>query len=556
MARSALLCSLAPALAILVYLPALKNGFIFDDYGEMGNFDGLFTPWSWPGLFFRAQYQLYRPIKYITLHFDHMTYGGMTAWGFHLTNLLLHAAACVALQFFLRRLGASPAAAAVGAVWFALQPVHAEPVVWVTARGAMLSAIGVFAAAGFYLKWRESGRLADLAAVGLAGAFAYFSKEDSLMLVPALVALEFCASGGGGPSSRRRLVPAMGLLGALAFLYVALRQSLLEGVEQGRWEHGWSGLLATLPVILARYLGQMVYPVTLVLEPPIDFTAGFGLAFWASLVLLAAATIPAFLPERRFAKYRLLYGWFVLFLVPTMGFIPINAPAADRFLYIPSAAGAMAAALLWDQVALSGPRLKRLVSTAGAALLLLFAFADLSYAPVWRDEIALWSYVVEVNPRSYRGWNNLAAQANIKKRPDQALEWAERSLAIKPDYIEAIVTRARAYDHLGRKDEAEGDYRRALAMNGTNENLLDLWADFLERTGRAPEADAVYDRLFQLRPRFVEARIRAGFLAIQNGNREKAILHWEAALQSDPSNTMARQNLERARQEQPKSAQK
>ena len=66
---------------------------------------------------------------------------GIEAWGFHLTNLLLHAANSVLLFLaFLRLTGATWRSAFVAAV-FALHPLHVESVAWASERKDMLSGL-------------------------------------------------------------------------------------------------------------------------------------------------------------------------------------------------------------------------------------------------------------------------------------------------------------------------------------------------------------------------------------------------------------------------------
>ncbi len=564
-------------LGILIFLPTLHHDFIFDDNGEMQNFDGLFTPGQWPLLFFRAQYQLYRPIKYLTLHMDYALWG-WNPRGFHLTNILLHGAVCALVGIFLRQGGCSIGASLLGASWFAIHPVHVEAVAWITARGAMLSAMGVLAAVLCYVHWRATGRNLWLLFFTLAVAWAIFSKEDALMLIPALTAVEIwgIAKGEGQrtederinvteqdtpnssfilyPSSLRGLAIATGLALLVALLYLALRQLLLSGVEQGRWEHGLRGLLSTLPPILVHYIGELVLPVgpfAATMEPPVDFTSGFGFWFWICSALLVGGFGVVFFKQSTGSslarRIKLDWVWFFLFLVPSMGFIPINAPAADRFLYLPSVAGAMGVAQIWDAVSRKSPRAKSVVGFALVSLLALLAGSALGYGGVWRDDQTLWTRVVQNNPKSYRGWNNLGVEANKRGEAEKGRYDAEKSLALKADYAEAMITRARALDKLGRIPEAEKSYRQALEVRADNTIALYMLADFLDRNQRLGEAESVYDKILELRPGFVAVQLAAGVLAVNLGKTQKAIDHWETALKYDPGNAMALHNLELAR---------
>lgn len=547
---------LAALLGLMVFLPTLGHRFIFDDEVELKGFDGLFTPGGWAQLLVREYGHLYRPVKSLTLHLDYLLWG-WNPLGFHLTNVLLHAVACALVAGALLSLGRSRAAALVGAAWYALHPIHVEAVAWVTARGALLSAIGVFAAVIAFERWRRNGRAGDLVLLGLAAAFAFFSKEDSLLLLPALVALDWWGDAAGAPRvPRSRLGLALGATLLPALIYLGIRQSLLPDARQGTWEHGFTGLIATLPGILIRYVGQLACPLDLVLEPRIDYQAGFGPGFWLALLGVVALLAVFFLRGARWRPIKLAVAWFFLFLLPALGFIPINAPAADRFLYTASFAGALVVAGGWEVVTRRRPAYTRSVAAIVAVVCLLLAAQTVSYSAVWRSDLELWAYVVEQNPDSYRGWTNLATQANNRKHYDQALEWTGKALQRKPDYAEAYVASGFALDRTGRLPEAERAYRRALELSQNDPVTMYLLADLLEREQRLKEAAALYEQIFQKRPGYVEARVAAGIVAMRLGDPQAAITHWETALRYDPVNEMARHNLALARADQQQEAEK
>lgn len=538
---------LAALLGLVVFLPTLGHGFIFDDEVELRGFDGLFTPGGWLQLLVREYGHLYRPLKSLTLHLDHLVWG-LNPLGFHLTNVLLHAVVCALVAAALLALGRSRGAALAGAAWYALHPIHVEAVAWVTARGALLSALGVFAAVIAFANWRRTGRFGYLLLLALAAAFAFFSKEDSLLLVPALAALAWWGVPGERATAHRsHLGLALGATLLPALLYLGIRHALLPDVRQGTWEHGFVGLIATLPGILARYLGQLVCPLDLVLEPRIDYRAGFGMGFWLSSVLVLTCFVVPFLRGDRWPPAKLAVAWFLLFLLPALGFIPINAPAADRFLYTASFAGALLVAAGWESVTRIRPAATRSLAMGLSAVCLLLASQTVSYSAVWKNDLELWGHVVERNPDSYRGWTNLATQANNRRQFTQALQWTAQALELKPNYAEAFVASAYALDRTGRSSEAERAYRQALELSQNDPVTLYLLADLLERERRFQEAAKVYDLIFQKRPGYVEARVAAGIVAMRLGNPQAAISHWEAALRYDPRNQMARHNLSLAR---------
>lgn len=82
----------------------------------------------------------WHPLTWISLELDREIFG-MQPWGFHATNLLLHAANTVLLYLVLRWTTGDLWPAAAVAAFFALHPIHVESVAWVTERKDVLSTL-------------------------------------------------------------------------------------------------------------------------------------------------------------------------------------------------------------------------------------------------------------------------------------------------------------------------------------------------------------------------------------------------------------------------------
>jgi len=142
------------ALTFAAYYPTLGNGFVWDDdrYVEQ-NFQlhtlkGLERIWLEP---LKAEPQYY-PLTHTTLWVEFHVWR-LRAFGYHLDNILLHAAGAVMLWRILRRLNVGGAWAA--AIVFAVHPLQVESVAWATERKNVLSGFCYFLSLWAYLhtKW-------------------------------------------------------------------------------------------------------------------------------------------------------------------------------------------------------------------------------------------------------------------------------------------------------------------------------------------------------------------------------------------------------------------
>ncbi len=142
---------------LLVYQPAWHGGFIWDDDAhvtkpELRSWQGLYRIW----FDVRATTQYY-PLLHSAFWIEHRLWGDATL-GYHLVNLLLHAAAAVMVALILRRL-AVPGAYLAAAI-FALHPVHVESVAWITEQKNTLSAVFYLGAMLVYLHFDQTRKIA------------------------------------------------------------------------------------------------------------------------------------------------------------------------------------------------------------------------------------------------------------------------------------------------------------------------------------------------------------------------------------------------------------
>ena len=83
---------------------------------------------------------MWYPLTLISYMLDSQMYGPKP-WGYHLTNVLLHAATTVILFLVLRRMTGNLWASAFVALLFAIHPLRAEAVAWVGERKSPLSGL-------------------------------------------------------------------------------------------------------------------------------------------------------------------------------------------------------------------------------------------------------------------------------------------------------------------------------------------------------------------------------------------------------------------------------
>ncbi|GAC1313584.1 MAG: hypothetical protein NVSMB2_01720 [Chloroflexota bacterium] len=238
---------IALLLTALAYLQFLDSGFGATDslplvatsrFRGLGEMVHLFREPVMAGTRFVQGEVVYRPLPSVSLGCDYLLWG-LNPFGYHLTNLLLHAAAVACVWFLLIGVGLRWMSATIGAAVFGLHPLVVATVPVIARRDSILPVLATTAAAALLMgSERTCSRARQVVFLSLAAASAaagLLSKESAfpgLVLVAGLWAARRFASGASLAEIVRgavRLVPLV----ALMIIVFAMRWSVIRGLGGG-----------------------------------------------------------------------------------------------------------------------------------------------------------------------------------------------------------------------------------------------------------------------------------------------------------------------------------
>jgi hypothetical protein len=190
---------------ILAFSPALFNFICGDDYYNLGqirlealnhrlflqDFCGSWLQFHEP--------KVYRPLISASLLAEYQIWG-LNGLAFRISNLVQHLICALfvfligcellrASQTLEEEQNQSNLWPILAATLFALHPLHAEPVCWVTGRIDTLCSLFIFASIWCYLQWRRIAKWQWLASSLISFAFALLSKEMAVVTPVCLLAL-------------------------------------------------------------------------------------------------------------------------------------------------------------------------------------------------------------------------------------------------------------------------------------------------------------------------------------------------------------------------------
>jgi protein O-mannosyl-transferase len=543
-------------LSLLLYLPALRNGFAYDDVAIIERDSRIHTLSNVPSLFTQGYWvdsdlALYRPLTTSSFALDWAVSGGRAAW-FHFMNAVWNATVCTLVLLFLARIVSMPAAL-VGALLFAAHPVHVEAVANGVGRAEVMGAAFVMAAILLWPQPRASRTGLRLTGVAALFLFALLTKESTIML-PALLILVDVGSGHLRPRTARAWLrsraAALVSLAAVAAGYLIVRAMVLGALAPARFDAalevtaGAGRILTALqawPVILRLLL----YPRVLladygprILMPAQLLDAGVV----AGAMILLSLTVGALLLWRRgHGAAAMAALWLPAALLPVSNLIvPIGIIVAERTLYLPSLAVAVTAALLAERMlrgpvdghaAVAGDCAGReavgssaagrepvtasgagrapaggsfagrvAVGVAFAVVLTLFAVRTTIRIPDWRSTDTIFAALLRDRPDSFRAHWHQARLHAVAGRADSALVRYAHALDLWPYRQGLVLETTRAAGRLGQVQYARDLARFAHVRWPHNADAARLYAAATIDMGDTIAARAVIDEALRQLP--------------------------------------------------------
>jgi len=544
------LAVLLAALALALYWPATRNGFVAydDDVYVTGNphvRDGIHAEtFAWALTSIEASN--WHPLTWLSHALDSELYGLEPA-GHHLTSVLIHALNAALLFLVLRQLTGAVWRSALVAALFAVHPLNVESVAWVAERKTVLCTLfWLLTLLAYGRHARAPGWISYLGVVaGLA--LALMSKAMAVTLPCVLALLDvWPLSRWTGRRSSSKL--AASLLEKLPLFAMAAGASVLAVKAQaaagsivGVAAIPWSARLANALVSYLAYVEKTVWPSHLAVFYPHPVGSLPAARVALALVTVAAASALAFAWRRRAPWLPIGWLWYLGTLVPVIGLVQVGTQAmADRYAYIPLiglflilAWGAAAAA----SRAARGPQIA--AAMAGAVLLGL-SLATLRQIGVWRDSLTLFESTVRSAPDAWLAHYNLGnAYADQGREADAASAFRE-TIRLSPRFARAHNNLGKALDALGRSPEAMASYREAIRLKpelAEAHNNLGVDEDI---AGDREAAIASFREAIRRNPGFVEARVNLGIALREQGRWPEALQALDEAVELGPGYAPAR----------------
>lgn len=583
-------------LSILPYANTLLNGFVYDDTTQildnpyilsLRHLGQIFSSNVWSYVGSRAHTNYYRPLMTLGYLICFKIFGA-APYGYHLANVLFHAAVVCMLYVLTRRMFQSRTLAFVAAALFALHPIHTESVNWIAAVTDLQVTLFFLLTFWFFLKVpRPDVRRSEWAVLGMACSFvlALLSKEQALVLPALAVVYEHFYRPDRRETSWKQKLSRYSVLWLLVFAYLAFRQYTL-GAFAPVTGHAdvtrFQAFLSSFPLI-GLYIWKLLWPVHLSAYVPFHAsTSLFQPAVLGGIAVVAAcAVVFAFLWKR----YRLVsfgFLWFFATLAPVLNARVLESDNvfAERYLYLPSVGFCWLAAWglmkLWDRIPERHKTWRWVWAGALGVIAVLFAARIVTRNRVWRSEMVLYAATLAVAPDAVPIYNNLGSvywnrgdvagaerewRKALEYAPDsptllnnlglvytrrrefpQAVECFRRAIRKKPIFADPHLNLGVAYQEMGRISDAELQYRATINLAPFNIHARNRLGDLYLQEGRWKEAQKEFGISAGIAPNVV-AYDGLGETFLHQEAPAAAEIVFDKSVALNPRDTRARMNL-------------
>ena len=519
----------------------------------------------------------YQPLAWLTLAIDHALFG-MDPRGYHVTNVVWHAATVVLFFFLARAVFASARQewsertrdlfAVLAAALFGVHPLRAESVAWITERRDVVS--GAFFVATV-LAWVAYARSNDGRARRYALALGLFvlallSKASVVTLPLALLALDIWPLGRWNRERRRVLLEKLPFL-ALSILFGAvavLGQRSTGTALRALGDHGLDRRIAQAAYAAWFHTEKSIWPADL--SPIYDMPSPFDsteLRFVLAITFVVVTSVVLWLARRRVPAVTAAWCAFLVLLAPVSGLVSTGPQlVADRYSYLAcmpyallaaGAAGWLAERAAWRLPALG-------LALAACAVLTASTARQASY---WRTSSDLWERAYEIAPDSAVACDHLGVErVNASSRPgldvatrqrllEEAVTLYTHAYEVNPHpnhvfniggaiaAIAELVPAERTKEYELAAQTMKQGLEFAEQTSGVQPNWRVMYASALVELKRYEEASEQLALALQVVPDHVNALRWSARIALEQGRPDEGLALLRRTVEIDPENTQS-----------------
>lgn len=563
--RPSWLLSLLGLTTLVLYSGALFFDFVWDDRAQIvnspilrswSNLPRAFTSDLW---YHVARHQVYYRPLFVAWSMLNYALFGLHPWGWHLGAILAHVGAVAAVFWLARKLGLEYWTAAAAGLLFALNPIHIEPVVWISAASDSIVAMFVALAFVAFLNGRspqESRKTGWWLASLFLLACALLTKEMAVTFAVLVGVYAWLHPRQGQTSQGQRMRGAV--IEAFPYalviaLYALLRKhALLHSTGQFDPGHGLIDVVRTLPMVVAFYLQKLLLPVGLTGLYYTPYVTGAVVTqLMIPAVALGVLAIVLWSWNRREGNSTVVFAsiWFLAGLAPALYLRNFGNGdfVRDRYVYLPSIGFAILTAMALRRLpSIKGWSAKTVQISAVVVICVAYVGASLAQQVYWASDLLVLVRGQSLYPGNPYTMVGLASEYSQRGANDQAIALAQAAVREHPEYAYAPLAMAEAYIRAGRFDEGRVWLQKVSPEYVKSEMGMASFAGLYGRMGDFDKAFALCSEILEKEPNLYSALYNCGNIHLIDHQYAEAERLLSRAVQLVPEQAAPKHYLGRA----------
>lgn len=429
---------------------------------------------------------------------------GLNSTAYHLGAIIMHSINSI-LVFLLLYVLFGKKVSLIGTALFITHPTNVEAVGWISGFPYVIRGIVIFSTLLFYSMYKRSGNkycLLYSSIVFLVGML-FFKSSGWLLVTPIILVLidQFVFEKKIEWKNIKIYIPfiLISLIFAASIVpgFFQQRVTELKTLYYVNTETS-TPLINRIPYTIYMEHRLLAFPLHLSIYHEGKVLSRTEYAFmFLSTVTIISLIVYLWKKDRVIAGLMMII---ILSILPSFSPVIIAWTAAERYLYVASVFYSAIVAILIIR-AENRYKIKNLATILGFSLFLIFSIRTVLRNNDLRNSKSLWFATKKVAPYSYRVYNNLGDVYAEEKNYELALENFKRSVALKPDYADAVHNIGYIYATVGDIERAKRYLTQALEMN----------------------------------PRLYQSSARLGEIYYAEGDFKKSKEYFQMCLESDPT---------------------
>ncbi|MBI2470936.1 MAG: tetratricopeptide repeat protein [Planctomycetes bacterium] len=543
-------CLLLPFLiSIIVYLNCLQNSFVYDDDSTIIN-NYFIRHWSnIPDLFTSRYFVLsaeltYRPVVTLSYFIDY-AFWHLNPLGYHLTNILLHAANSTLVFIFGFQIFKRRSVALISANFFSSYPLFSEVVNAVGFREDLMAFMFLILAFICYLKANQQRYILFYSMSLFCYFLSLFSKEMAITLPVLIILYDMVFKGTS--YLKARCLYYLGYF-FVAIFYILTRFFFLHNPLESQIPYPQGSFFVnflTMTHVLASYVKLLFLPFHLNADYVVPFSTSIvKTSFWLAVLLFVVIGICSF--RLRFQNRHIFFFmlWFFVTLTPVMNIIPLGNLMAERYLYIPGVGFSMIVAGFLSKKHDTG-----LKTAAISFVFMLFsvlmgnAYLTSQRNNDWKDGLWLWSKTTLTSPNSFRAHINLGNAYEKKGLNSAAFEEYQKALSINSNDADIYNNLGIYYNKTNLFEDAIRHFIRCLNINPKHPKAYNNLGVVFTKQKRLDEAIQVFRQAISINPLYPDAHNNLGIAYYRKGIMDEAEREFKLAISIEPYHAEAHNDL-------------